>query len=216
MKKPRWLSGIKAIGWDLDGTLYPASVELSSSIHKKYIETVAKKCNLDLLKAKKEFEKRYKKIGSHTKTLNSFGVDGNEFFRKFWDEVRLEDFIKIDKGIEEMFGRLSKKRHFIITNSNTHKQIKRKLSLIGIDYGLFEVVVSSFDVGVNKPSLKPFMVALKKLKIEPSEVMYIGDREKTDIIPAKRAGMRTCLVWGESREADISFVTVYDVGELFS
>ena len=117
--RPKWLSSIKAIGWDLDGTLYPANEQLTNLIHAKYIETVAKKCNLGLLKAKKEFEERYRKIGSHTKTLNSFGVDGNEFFRKFWDEARLEDFIKTDKKIEEMFGRLSKKRQFIITNSTS-------------------------------------------------------------------------------------------------
>lgn len=210
-----WISEIQAIGWDLDGTLYKSDSRFSRLIRSRQLEMVVEKKGWDIEKARTEFDKLYVKLGSHTKVLNTLGLDGDGFYRKFWDEAPLERYLKKDDRLIQLFERLKTKRHFLITNSNTHDQIKKKLGLIGIDYVVFEVVVSSFDVGENKPSLKPFAEALRQLKLYPTKTVYIGDREKTDIIPAKKKGMRTCLVWGESEEADISLATVYDVGSLF-
>jgi putative hydrolase of the HAD superfamily len=57
----------------------------------------------------------------------------------------------------------------------------------------FDVVVTSEDTGAFKPSKKPFLLALKKLKIRPDECLMIGDWPERDIIGAKKLGIPTCF-----------------------
>lgn len=218
MKNLQWISQIKALGWDLDGTLYrsfPSSSELSKIIAQRQIQAVAKRKGWNLGQAKKAYKKRYRELGSNTKTMISFGIDGIKFFTSFWDEIDLGKFIKRDERTIDLFYSLRGKRHFLISNSNRIDQIERKLKLIGLSPSVFDFVVSTVELGVVKPDPQPFLVALEKLKLEPKQVLFIGDRERTDVLGAKGVGMKTCLVWGKSDEADVSLESVYEVGALF-
>lgn len=215
MKKPGWLKDIKALGWDLDGTLYASSAELSSIIKHKLHAAVADKHGWDLSRAERKYEKRYRRLGSNTKTAIFFGIDGMAFFVKFWDEVDLGRFIAKDKRIIQMFRNLTDKRHFIISNSNRVDQIERKLALIGLKASVFEFLVSTVDLDAVKPDSKSFLEGLERLQLEPNKVLFIGDRVDTDIMGARGVGMRTCLVWSKSDEADVSLESVYQVSKLF-
>jgi len=65
-----------------------------------------------------------------------------------------------------------------------------------------DVVVTYDDTKEYKPSPKPFLLALKKLKVAPENVIYIGDWPEKDIIGAKRVGMITVFArWGEHPDA---------------
>ena len=218
MDRPSWISEILALGWDLDGTLYrsfPGETELTDMIRKRQLAAVASKQGWDLRRTQREYRKRYLELGSNTKTMTSFGIDGVDFFTSIWDEIDLKKYIQRDGRITELFERLPGKRHFLISNSNRIDQIEKKLHLIGLDPNVFELIVSTVDLKAVKPDPKPFLVALEKLQLKPGQVLFIGDRVTTDIMGARGVGMRTCMVWGESKAADISLATVYDVGRLF-
>ena len=60
----------------------------------------------------------------------------------------------------------------------------------------FEVVISSADVGVAKPSHDIFRLALERAGCPAAECVMVGDRLDNDIRPAKALGMRT--VWVRS------------------
>ena len=70
-------------------------------------------------------------------------------------------------------------------------------------------------VGVLKPRPDPFLFTLQCTGLKPEEHLFVGDRDETDIAPAKKIGMKTCYVWGQSQVADISFDTVYQVSKIF-
>ena len=57
----------------------------------------------------------------------------------------------------------------------------------------FEVVVTHTDTGTFKPSPEPFLLALEKLGLEPSECLYTGDDPERDVKGARGVGMVTCL-----------------------
>ncbi|MFH1229025.1 MAG: TIGR02253 family HAD-type hydrolase [Candidatus Aenigmatarchaeota archaeon] len=59
--------------------------------------------------------------------------------------------------------------------------------------GKFDVVVTFDDTKARKPSVKPFMLALRKLKLKPDECVMVGDSLRRDIAPAKRLGFKTVL-----------------------
>ena len=219
MDRPSWISEILALGWDLDGTLYrsfpTAGSPITKVIRAKQYAAVANKMGWDPSRTKREYQKRYLKLGSNTKTMMSFGIDGIAFFTSVWDEIDLKKYIKKDERVIQLFKALASWRHFLISNSNRIDQVKKKLQLIGLQSQVFELIVSTVDLGSVKPDPKPFLVALEKLRLKPEQVLFIGDREMTDIMGARGVGMRTCMVWGESKAADISLATVYDVGRLF-
>ena len=65
-------------------------------------------------------------------------------------------------------------------------------------YERAEKFANSFPVDFicdgNNPAKKPFILALEKLQLEPSEIAVIGDQIFTDIWGANRMGMISVLV----------------------
>lgn len=57
----------------------------------------------------------------------------------------------------------------------------------------FDVVVSVSDTLRLKPHPSPFKLALKKLKLSPEHVLFVGDNPSRDIKGAGKLGMKTCL-----------------------
>ena len=55
--------------------------------------------------------------------------------------------------------------------------------------GLFDVVVTFEDTKKHKPNPEPLLLAAKRLKVKPSEIVYIGDAP-SDYKAAKTAGMK--------------------------
>ncbi len=57
----------------------------------------------------------------------------------------------------------------------------------------FDVVVALEDTGRKKPSKMPFKQAIKRLKLKPEEILFVGDNPGRDIKGAKGMGMLTAL-----------------------
>jgi putative hydrolase of the HAD superfamily len=56
------------------------------------------------------------------------------------------------------------------------------------------VVVTSQEVGFNKPDPQIFRAALRKAKLRPVEALYIGDQPQIDVVGANGAGMLGILI----------------------
>ena len=75
-----------------------------------------------------------------------------------------------------------------------------------------DLVITSAEVGVSKPDLKIFEIALQRAKCEADKAVMVGDRIDNDIVPAKKMGMHTIWIkqgfgsyWsitGEDEKAD--------------
>ncbi|MFC1690978.1 TIGR02253 family HAD-type hydrolase [Nanoarchaeota archaeon] len=57
----------------------------------------------------------------------------------------------------------------------------------------FDLVITHDDTKKFKPHPKPFKLALTSLKLEPEEVLMIGDWPERDVRGAKKLGMKTCF-----------------------
>ena len=88
--------------------------------------------------------------------------------------------------------RLKKKYKLAIVTDAPRNKAWQRLVLCGLD-DIFAVVVTTDDAGQKKPHRAPFEMALKKLKIKPSEALFIGDNVDRDMLGAKQLGMKTCL-----------------------
>lgn len=102
-------------------------------------------------------------------------------------------------GMNEALHKLAKKFTIgIITNFVADIQY-RKLEQLGIGH-IINHLVTSEEIGCEKPDLKIFFAACKKMQLRPDELCMIGDDLDADIIPAQHLGMET--YWLVSQETN--------------
>ena len=94
----------------------------------------------------------------------------------------------------------------VVTNTSTSRErdIRFALRRIGIEH-YFDAVVTSVDVGHEKPDQEIFCEALKRLGVRPEESVMIGNRIKTDVLGANKLGIISVLFrWNNRYPEDIS------------
>lgn len=206
---------IKAVGFDVDGTLYHTPEAMSVEVGKILIAKAAKELSQDPDDLAEEYLKRRDEYRSNTLTLNSFGLDGEKIFQEVWDGIEIERYVSKDIKLVEMMSNLAKKyRLFIITNG-TGRQVERKLTHLGLDYHLFDPRIYCYDQGWVKPEPAPFLAAMESLNLRPEEIVYVGDREDVDIDGARAVGMKTIFVGDKCEKADNTVAEVYGLSDIF-
>lgn len=77
--------------------------------------------------------------------------------------------------------------------SNAEGQVATDLDAAGFQ-GMFETVVDSHLVGVEKPNPKIFAICLTRLGAEPDDCLYVGDVPAFDVEGARAAGIPPVLL----------------------
>ncbi|MFC2060658.1 HAD family hydrolase [Chloroflexota bacterium] len=77
--------------------------------------------------------------------------------------------------------------------SNVDRDITPDCDELGLS-PLLQVVVTSQDTGFNKPQPEIFREALKRVGVEASEAIYVGDQYQIDVVGARQAGMEGVLL----------------------
>lgn len=210
------LSGIKAIGFDVDGTLYHAPDAMSVEVGKILIAKAAEALSQDPDELAEEYIKRRDEYRSNTQTLNSFGLEGEKIFQEVWDGIAIEKYVLPDKKLVKMMAELKKKYKIFLISNGTGRQVERKLTYLGLDYNDFDPRIYCYDQGWVKPDPQPFLAAIESLEMKPEEIIYVGDREDIDVEGAQAVGMKTIYVGGKSEKADASCESIYSIVDLFA
>ena len=210
--------GVQVLIWDFDGTFYRPNPELFHAVRESEYRTIMEHNSWNREKTVKEFNKYYKKITpSATQTVahlcSMTTTEAARIMESYFDR---REYLQRDEQLIELFTKLKKFRHYILANG-TNLRIKETLVSLGLTVRTFQEIVTSEQAGENKPSDKGFRYIMGKTGLPAAAHLMIGDREAVDLIPAKKLGMHTCLVWSEvkSKIADVTFADVYEVGTLF-
>lgn len=203
---------VKAIGFDVDGTLYHIPPEMNVELGKLVIAEAASQLSRDPDEFAEEYLREREKYRGNTLTLNSFGLNGQEIFQKIVDNFSIEKYVEVDDKLVKLIGELKTRYKLFLISNGTGRQVERKLKLVGLNYHDFDPRIYCYDQGWVKPEPAPFLAAIEALQMKPEEIVYVGDRADIDIEGARAVGMKTILVGGESKLADACCPTVYDVG----
>ncbi len=112
-----------------------------------------------------------------------------ELAQRYWTEFCRSH--ALNPGAEAVLQRLSSRyRLGMITNGYSDSQ-RGRLEAAGL-LDLFDPLLISEEVGVAKPDLRIFQLALKKLDLDPEEVLYVGDSISHDREGCLRAGIEFC------------------------
>ncbi len=189
---------IKGVIFDLDGTLL---------VHK-----------LKLYEAKREFLNRLReKLQINTEfmldlpvayILNDLSEEDrmtafrilNEVFEPY--EINAAEIAELREGVREVIEFL--KSHSIklaIATNNSRKSVELCLKKVMMDT-FFDVIVTRDDVIDLKPNGKMILETVKRLGLEVSEVIHIGDTVH-DILAAKEAGVRSIAITGGAHDVEL-------------
>ena len=85
---------------------------------------------------------------------------------------------------------LHPKYHLAIISDGQTAYAVPELNAIGL-FGYFDPVIVSGDFGYRKPDKRLFENALSAMKMEPSEVVFVGNDMNNDVHGAQKLGMKT-------------------------
>jgi putative hydrolase of the HAD superfamily len=216
-----------AVGFDLDGTLYPA--------YRLYILAFPRMLPKAVrLAANNAARQRLRSLGAdaaHRAALaNEEGrlpSDGPSFRslaaslvaeRLGMESDAAAAMIERDfyHGIEELFARIEPYRGLEPALDRMARGAlrlgllsdlppRRKLELLGLSHR-FECALCSEDSGFLKPAKEPFAMLASRLGLPPERILYVGNNPGIDIAGAKAAGMGAALVSRRRvSEADFCF-----------
>jgi HAD superfamily hydrolase (TIGR01549 family) len=190
------LATVENVVWDLDGTLYPPNEDLNTYIEEEKTKRVADHLGVSVPEAQERFSTLYKKLASSTRTLNELGLEGEDFFISIWLQADFSKYIDKDLRLFQLFEKMKSDSRYqvaMLTNTNTQETVGKKLQAIGLNPSFFEPVITSVEIGYHKPDHRAFE-RVQALNTNSNRILYIGDKENTDIVPAKALGMKACLV----------------------
>jgi putative hydrolase of the HAD superfamily len=76
----------------------------------------------------------------------------------------------------------------VISNGSMSSQYT-KLDVMGIR-SLFSLILISEEAGIKKPDARIFRLALEKLRVLPSEAIFVGDNPELDVAGSRAVGVR--------------------------
>ncbi|HEX3868685.1 MAG TPA: HAD family hydrolase, partial [Gemmatimonadaceae bacterium] len=117
-----------------------------------------------------------------------------ECTRVLWAEHRRFNlWRKLPDGLVAAVGELRARGVPVAVVSNSEGQLQTLFDNLGIG-GVFDLVVDSHLVGVEKPDPRIFAPVLARFGVAAPDALHLGDTWATDVVGARAAGMRVALV----------------------
>jgi putative hydrolase of the HAD superfamily len=105
--------------------------------------------------------------------------------RNLWSLVR--------PGTVEALEALRGEGYRLAVISNADGRVESLLESVGLA-GHFEFILDSAVVGIEKPDPRIFHLACDRLGVTPADALYVGDIYEIDVVGARSAGLRACLI----------------------
>lgn len=125
-------------------------------------------------------------------------------YRNIFNEIKQTIHPRLFDGVKETLKEL-KKRGFVmsVASSRSHASLVEYCEKCGIA-DMFSLILGADDVPKAKPDPEPVLVTLKKLDVEASDAVVIGDMP-VDIAMGKGAGCTTVGVsYGNSSREELT------------
>ncbi len=208
---------IKAVGFDIDGTLYP-----NSSMYFRSLGPFLSHPGLyyHFSKIRKEI-REIDYIGDFREKQSallaySMRIDP-EKASEITERYLYQKWYYIFKGVKAFKDvrpvLLSLKREGLSLCAMSDLPIQKKLDFLGLS-DLIDFSFSSEETGHLKPHSAPFNTMISRFGVKPGEILYVGNSYKYDISGAKKVGLRTAHLVRKPKpdsQADFSFHTFLDL-----
>lgn len=205
------MTKIKAVIFDVGGTL--VKVESTPKTFQEILKTHGIHMPIEIIskateKAKEKLDaKRMAEIGpkfwasfnlmilEHLKIKDDVLTLAEAIDREWWDYAGVSLYPEAPAVLHKLRER--KLKIGIISNS-FKADLEKVLSKLNLK-GFFDIEVTIDVAGKAKPDKEIFVYALEKLKVQPIEVLFVGDEFEADYEGALKAGLNTLLIDRENK-----------------
>lgn len=207
----------KAIGFDLDNTLYKETPETKSIITEYILEKAAAILRKEISEIKKEYSKNYNLFQSARRALIAMGIkEGMDIVQEALEKADIASQLKPDNKTAILLQDLAKTYKLFLITGSKKNEAQKKLQALGINYKLFtESIYADNPHKLLREDGTAFTYIAEKLHLKQEELVFVGDREQVDIIPAKKLGITTCIINGQSKEADYNITSLEELRKYF-
>jgi FMN hydrolase / 5-amino-6-(5-phospho-D-ribitylamino)uracil phosphatase len=204
MPDSEMLEHVRAVAFDLDNTLWdigPVIARAESRLHawlSEHCPRIPERVSIAEMRATRESLAReephnahdftYLRVASLARHARECGYDEEIAHRAF--EVffaarnELEPFADVRPGLERLRSRFA-----LATLSNGNADLAR----IGLS-DFFVLSLNARQIGVGKPHPRCFERLAEGLRLEPHDIVYVGDDPLLDVEAARAAGLSTAWV----------------------
>ncbi len=210
---------IKAIGFDLDGTLYPYTPEIHKRVRNKIYEKISKFYNIPENKAEELFEKAYLETSSGHRSIERISevyekeIGKRDLIQEALEEADILDMINPNPALRNMLTRLSQTKSLDIITGSEFELARKKLTKIGIPENTFEYFLS-LNNG-SKTTGGKYLKWIQLRELNPKQLLYIGDNNKQDVDAPKSLGIKTCII-GKYENADFQISNILDLENILN
>jgi len=211
---------IKAVFFDLDGTLLDRNASLVKFIDDQYERYIKELSLID----KHHFIKRFLELDYRgyvwKDRVYSQLLQEMKITELMWEEL-LKDYLVNFKhssvpfrNVQKVLETLHQMGIKLGLISNGKRQFQRdNLNALGIA-GYFDTILISEEVGLRKPDPMIFQMGLDHLSVSAAESIFVGDHPENDVKAARDAGMlgiwKRDEYWMEA-EADFTINDLYEI-----
>lgn len=221
---------MKAVCFDLDGTICDLW-EGEGNARTKLIGKLSERSGIDLDKVASIYDIKWSNIKKDYMGWVAKGLDEVDLREKHMRDVF--DIIGLTSGERELAEehcRVTMDGIYIypdainvlesmgerytlcmITNGPPVWQ-REKITKLGIE-GYFKEIIVSGELGYHKPSPVIFKEMTTRMNVDPSEIIYIGNDYRKDIVGADGAGWSTAWVNRKNQEPE-KVTPTYTINEL--
>lgn len=224
---------LKAVGFDLDDTLYSRSAIYERTYQQMEDNIVA--TGIPFNQFEPIFEKysqlEFQKFNCGEKTREQYSIDRVvETYSELGFEIQPEDGayfndvyhseqanITLRPGVEECLSFLKSKQviPFVLTNGSSEGQWKKAERLQLTECFSPEHIFVSGDLNCAKPDVEIFQYISQQLNVNLSEMAYIGDNYTMDVIGAQNAGVTPVWLQLKPTQEKIDTTTVTTISEFY-
>ncbi len=203
------------VWFDLEGTLlknpaYDAAVE--DFAYQLYLQETGKQRTTE---TKNEFDALLKQHVRKSLIFVALGKPKKFYAEAFATQFSFQNYISRDEDVQNVISFLKQKKIGLgVYTSVPRDQLITILGLLGLDPSDF-TLLSGDNVKNAKPDPKGFEKIVQCCGVPAEQIIFVGDSEKKDIIPAKSVGMKTILVRCSSSVADYSALDFKELLSLF-
>ncbi|HEY66281.1 MAG TPA: HAD family hydrolase [Caldilineae bacterium] len=218
---------LRAVTFDFWGTLYQVhtggtSIEQRSAILIRYLAAHGYRISPDRVRAAMEasFQRAYEIWSRETRTADaaervawileelrvSLPEDECRRMIREMEETLLQEPVEPIPGAVEVVRSLAGRYRLGLisdTGMSPGRVLRQFMAREGI-LELFHHCTFSDETGRAKPHERQFLDTLERLGVHPQEAVHIGDLTATDILGARRVGMRAVLFTGVTYGQDPS------------
>lgn len=223
-----YMSRIKAVLWDIDGTLLNFAAAEKAAIRKCFEIYGLGQCTDEMLAHYSQINHRYWKrlergemtkpeilVGRFYEFFEYEGLDTSKaaaFNEEY--QVRLGDTICFEDNAIEVIQQLkSRVKQYAVTNGTKVAQT-RKLANSGLDRLLDDVFISDV-IGIEKPMTGFFDAVWERVgRFTREEVLIVGDSLTSDMQGGVNAGIMTCWYNPKGTENNSGLTLDYEIRNL--